>query len=81
MRKPFLGSSFNNEVFSVNGTNISGGLCTFGASIELVKEKVSEMITFLNLTFHSFGPENFVPLVQIGKFIAKMQFLLEESRL
>jgi hypothetical protein len=25
------------------------------------------MFIFLNLTLHSFGPENFVPLVQIGK--------------
>jgi hypothetical protein len=29
---------------------------------------VSEMSIFLNLTFHSFGPENFVPLVKIGNF-------------
>jgi hypothetical protein len=40
---------------AVDGTNILGGLCGFGTSIELVK-KVSEII-FLNLTFHSFGPE------------------------
>jgi hypothetical protein len=26
------------------------------------------MFIFLNLTFHSFGFENFVPLVKIGKF-------------
>jgi hypothetical protein len=26
------------------------------------------MFIFLNLTLHSFGPENFVPLVQIEKF-------------
>jgi hypothetical protein len=26
------------------------------------------MFIFLNLTLHSFGPENFVALVQIGKF-------------
>jgi hypothetical protein len=26
------------------------------------------MLFFLNLTLHSFGPENVVPLVQIGKF-------------
>jgi hypothetical protein len=39
-----------------------------GASIELVKKKVSEMFIFLNLTLHSFGPEDFVPLVKIGKF-------------
>jgi hypothetical protein len=56
------------KVFSVDGTNISGGLCNFGASIELVKKKVSEMFIFLNLTLHSFGLENVVPLIQIGKF-------------
>jgi hypothetical protein len=55
-------------VFSVDGTNVSGGLCSFGALTELVKKKVSEMLIFLNLTLRSFGPENFVPLVQIGKF-------------
>jgi hypothetical protein len=43
------------------------GLCSFGALIEPVKEKVSEMF-FLNLTLHSFGPENFEPLVEIAKF-------------
>jgi hypothetical protein len=26
------------------------------------------MFIFLSLTLHSFGSENFVPLVQIGKF-------------
>jgi hypothetical protein len=67
-RKPFLGCSFSNRVFYVDGTNVSGGLCSFGASIELVKKKVSEMFIFLNLTLHSFGRENFVPLVQIEKF-------------
>jgi hypothetical protein len=67
-RKPFLGCSFSNKVFSVEGTYVLGGLCSFGASIELVKEKVSEMLLFLNLTLHGFGPENFVPLVQIEKF-------------
>jgi hypothetical protein len=46
--KPFLGCSFSNRVFSVDGTNVSGGLCSFGASIELVKKKVSEMFVFLN---------------------------------
>jgi hypothetical protein len=56
------------RVFSVDGTNVLGGLCSSGASIELVKKKVSEMFIFLNLTLHSFGPENFVPLVQIEKF-------------
>jgi hypothetical protein len=35
---------------------------------ELVKKKVSDMFIFLNWTLHSFGPENFVSLVQIGKF-------------
>jgi hypothetical protein len=64
-RKPFLGCSFSNRVFSVDSTNISGGLCSFGASIELVKKKVSEMFIFLNFTLNSFGPETFVPLVQI----------------
>jgi hypothetical protein len=64
-RKPFLGCSFSNRVFSVDGTNVSGGLCSFGASIELVKKKVSEMFIFLYLTLHSFGRENFVPLVQM----------------
>jgi hypothetical protein len=63
-RKPFLGSSFSNGVFSVDGTNDSGGLCGFGASIELVKKKESAMFMFLNLTLHAFSPENFVPLVQ-----------------
>jgi hypothetical protein len=56
------------RVFSVDGTNVLGGLCSFGASTELVKKKVSEKFIFLNLTLHSFGPENFIPLVQIGKF-------------
>jgi hypothetical protein len=64
--KPFLGCSFSNKVFAVVGTNVSGGLCSVGALIEFVK--LSEMLIFLNLTLHSFGPENFVPLVQIGKF-------------
>jgi hypothetical protein len=67
-RKPFVGCSFSNRVLSVDGKNISAGLCSFGASIELIKKKVSEMFIFLNLTLHSFGPENFVPLVQIRKF-------------
>jgi hypothetical protein len=75
-RKPFLGYSFSNRVFSVDVTNVSGGLCIFGALIELAKEKVSEMFIFLNLTLHSFGPENFVPLVQIGKF---QEGLIEEN--
>jgi hypothetical protein len=76
-RKPFLGCSFSNGVFSVDGANVSGGLCSFGASIELVK-KVSEMFIFLNLTLHSFGPENFVPLVQIGTF---QKGLIEENEI
>jgi hypothetical protein len=66
-RKPFLGCSFSNRVFSVDGTNVLGGLYRFGASTELVK-KVSVMFIFLDSTLHSFGPENFVPLVEIGKF-------------
>jgi hypothetical protein len=68
VRKPFWGCSFSNRVISVDGTNVSGGLCSFGALIELIKTKVSKMLIFLNLTFHIFGPENFVPLVQIRKF-------------
>jgi hypothetical protein len=75
-QKPFLDCSFSNRVFSVDGTNISGDLCSFGASIELIKEKVSEMFIFLYLTLHSFGPENFIPLVQIGKF---QNDLIEEN--
>jgi hypothetical protein len=47
---PFLGCSFSNRVFSVDGTNVSSGLCSFGTSSELVKKKVSEMLIFLNLT-------------------------------
>jgi hypothetical protein len=27
-RKPFLGCSVSNRVFSVDGTNVSGGLCS-----------------------------------------------------
>jgi hypothetical protein len=75
-RKPFLGCSFSSRVFSIDGTNVSGGLCSFGASIELVKRKVSEMLIFLNLTLHSFGPEHIVPLVEIGKF---QKGLIEEN--
>jgi hypothetical protein len=67
-RKPLLGCYFSSTVFSIDGTNVSDGFCSFRASIELVKEKVSEMLIFLNLTLHSFGPENFVSLVQMGKF-------------
>jgi hypothetical protein len=66
--EPFWGYSFSNRVFSVDGTNVSGGLCSIGVSIKLVKKKVSEMFIFLNLALHSFGPENFVALVKIGKF-------------
>jgi hypothetical protein len=66
-RKPFLGCSFSKRVLSVDGTNVSGRLCSCGASNELVKKVVSEMFIFLNLALHSFGPENVVPLVQIGK--------------
>jgi hypothetical protein len=74
-RKPFLGCSFSNRAFSVGGTNVSGGLYCFGASIELLKKKVSEMFILLN--FSRFGPENFVPLVQIGKF---QKGLIEENQ-
>jgi hypothetical protein len=73
--KSFFDYSFSNGVFSVNGTNVSGGLCSFGASTELVK-KVSEMLIFLNFTLHSFGPENFVPSVKIVKF---QKGLIEEN--
>jgi hypothetical protein len=52
----------------MDSTTVSGGLCSFGASTEFVKKKVSEMFILLNLTLHSFGPGNSVPLVQIGKF-------------
>jgi hypothetical protein len=72
-----LGCSFSNRVFSVDGTNLSGGLCSFGALIELVKKKVSEMLIFLNLTVQSFGPENFVPLAEIEKF---QNGLIEENK-
>jgi hypothetical protein len=74
--KPLLGRSFSNGVFSVDGTNVSRGLCSFGASIGLVKKKASEVLIFLNLTLHTFGPENFVPLVQIAKF---QKGLIEEN--
>jgi hypothetical protein len=67
-RKPFLGCSFRSRVSSVDGTNDSGSLCSFGASTELLKKKVSEMFFFHNFTLDSFGPENFVPLVQIVNF-------------
>jgi hypothetical protein len=76
VRKPLLGHSFSNRVFSIEGTNVSGGPCSFGASIELVKKKVLEMFIFLILSPHSFGPEKFVPLVQIGKF---QKGLIEEN--
>jgi hypothetical protein len=70
-RKPFLGlfqHSFSTRVLSVDRTSVSGGLFSFGASIELVKKNLPEMLTFLDLTLHSFGPKHFAPLVQIGKF-------------
>jgi hypothetical protein len=35
------------------------------------------MLIFLNLTLLSFGPENFVPLVQIAKF---QKGLIEEKK-
>jgi hypothetical protein len=66
--KPFLNCYFSSRVFSVYGTNVSGGLCSFGASIELIKTKVLEMFIFLSLTLQGFGLENFVPLVQIRIF-------------
>jgi hypothetical protein len=37
---------------------------------------VSEMFIFLNLTLHSFGPENLIILVQIGTF---QNGLIEET--
>jgi hypothetical protein len=75
--KIILGCSLSNRVFSVDRINVSGGLCSFGASIELVKQKVSEMFIFLNLTLHGFGPENFVTLFQIGEF---PKSLIEETK-
>jgi hypothetical protein len=74
-RKPLFACSLSIRVFSVDGTNVSGGLCSFEASIELVK-KASEMFIFLNWTLHTFVPENFVPLVQIGTF---QKCLIEEN--
>jgi hypothetical protein len=71
-----LDCSFSNIVFSIYSTNVSDGLCTFGASIELVKKKVSEIFIFLNFTLHSFGLEKFVPLVQIREF---QKGLIEEN--
>jgi hypothetical protein len=35
-----FGCIFSNRVFSVDWKNVSGGLCSFGASIEPVKKKV-----------------------------------------
>jgi hypothetical protein len=75
-RRTLLCCSFSNRVFSVDGTNVSDGLCSFGVLIELVKKKVPEMFIFLNLTLHSFGTENSVPLGQIGKF---QKYLIEEN--
>jgi hypothetical protein len=46
--KPFLGYYFSNRAFFIDGTNVLGGLCSFGTSNELVKRKVSEMFVFLN---------------------------------
>jgi hypothetical protein len=46
------------------------------ASVELVKKNLSEMFIFLNLTLHISGHENFVLLVQIGKF---QKCLIEEN--
>jgi hypothetical protein len=67
-RAHHFGAVLSAIVFSVDGTNVLGGLCSVGTSIELVKKKVSKMFIFHNLTLHSLGPENFVPLVQIRKF-------------
>jgi hypothetical protein len=55
-RENYFWAVFSNKVFSVDSTNLSGGLCSFGASKELVKKEVSEMFIFLNLSLHSFGP-------------------------
>jgi hypothetical protein len=33
VRKPFLACSFSNRVFSIDSTNVLGGLCRFGGSI------------------------------------------------
>jgi hypothetical protein len=46
VHKPFLGCSFSNRVFSVDGPSVSGGLCRFEALIELMKKKVLEMFIF-----------------------------------
>jgi hypothetical protein len=62
-------------VFSVDVTNVSGGLCSFGSSNKHIK-KVSELFIFLNVPLCSFGPENFIPLVQIRKF---QKGLIEEN--
>jgi hypothetical protein len=75
VRKSFL-AVLSAVGFSVDGTNISGSLCSFGASIELVNKKVSEILIFLYLTLHSFGPENLMLLVHIGKF---QKGLIEEN--
>jgi hypothetical protein len=64
--RPSLGCYFSNRVFSVDSINASGGLYSLGASLELEKERVSEMFTSLNLTLNSFGPQHLVPLVKIG---------------
>jgi hypothetical protein len=76
-RKPFLACSLSKRIFFVDGTNVSVGLCNFGASTELVKKKVSETLILLNLTLQSFGPQHFVPLVQIEKF---QKGLIEENK-
>jgi hypothetical protein len=66
----------SNGVSSVDDTDVSCGLCSFGASTELVYKKVSEVFMFLNLTLRSFEPGNFVPLAKIGKF---QNVLIEED--
>jgi hypothetical protein len=65
-------------VFLIDGPNISGGLCSFGASVELVKKMGLEMFTVFNLTLHNFGPEHFLPLVQTGEF---QNGLIEEGEI
>jgi hypothetical protein len=53
-----------------------GGPCSFGASTELVKKKVSEMFIFLNMTHNRLCPDNYVPSYKIGQF---QKGLIEEN--
>lgn len=42
------------RVFSLDGTKVSGGFCSFGASTALVAKKVSETFVFVSWALHSF---------------------------